>query len=81
VGVEKGTKAVISVNFTVHGERKSNDLQTSFDVEIPSKEFFNTHTRSLEHRDLTGHGHGGTACLEYVWNKSLVIHLIMSEQL
>jgi hypothetical protein len=35
VGVEKGTKAVISVNFSVYGERIFNNLQTNFVVEIP----------------------------------------------
>jgi hypothetical protein len=34
VGVEKGTKAVISVNFSVYGERTFNDLRTNFVVEI-----------------------------------------------
>jgi hypothetical protein len=45
VGVEKGTKAVISVNFSVYGERTFNDLRTNFVVEILCKEFFNTHGR------------------------------------
>jgi hypothetical protein len=34
VAVEKGTKAVISPNFGVHGERTFN-LQTNFSFEIP----------------------------------------------
>jgi hypothetical protein len=43
VGVEKGTKAVISVNFSVHGERTFNNLRTDFAVNIRGKEFFNSH--------------------------------------
>ena len=43
MGVEKGTKAVISANFSVYGERTFNKLQRNFDVETPPKEFFNTH--------------------------------------
>jgi hypothetical protein len=35
VAVEKGTKAVISVNFSVDGRRTFNNLQTNFAVEIP----------------------------------------------
>jgi hypothetical protein len=38
VAVEKGTKAVISPNFSVHGERTFN-LQTNFILEIPEKSF------------------------------------------
>jgi hypothetical protein len=38
VAVEKGTKAVISPNFAVHGERTFN-LQTNFILEIPRKSF------------------------------------------
>jgi hypothetical protein len=34
VGVEKGTKAVISANFSVYGERTFKNLRTNFDVEI-----------------------------------------------
>jgi hypothetical protein len=45
VGVEKGTIAVISANFSVYGERTFNNLQRIFDVETPPKEFFNTHER------------------------------------
>jgi len=33
--VEKGTKAVISGDFSVFGERTFNNLQTNFAVEIP----------------------------------------------
>jgi hypothetical protein len=40
VGVEKGTKAVISVNFSAHGERTFNNLRTNFVGEIPGKEVF-----------------------------------------
>jgi len=35
VAVEKGTKAVISVNFSVYGLRTFNNLRTNFVVEIP----------------------------------------------
>ena len=35
VAVEKGTKAVISVNFSLYGGRTFNDLRTNFAVEIP----------------------------------------------
>jgi hypothetical protein len=35
VAVEKGTKAVISGDFSVFGERTFNNLQTYFAVEIP----------------------------------------------
>jgi len=35
VAVEKGTKAVISVNFSAHGERTFNNLRTNFVGEIP----------------------------------------------
>jgi hypothetical protein len=43
VAVEKGTKAVISVNFSAYGKRRFNDLRANFVHEIPRKEFFNTH--------------------------------------
>ena len=43
VGVEKGTKAVISVNFSVYGRRTFNNLRTNFVVEILRKGFFNSH--------------------------------------
>jgi len=43
VAVEKGIKAVISVNFSVCGQRKFNNLRTSFLLEFPEKEFFNSH--------------------------------------
>jgi hypothetical protein len=45
VGVEKGTKAVISANFRVGAEPKFNNLQTNFSVENAQKEFFNSHRR------------------------------------
>jgi len=35
VAVEKGTKAVISVNFSASGERTFNNLRTNFVGEIP----------------------------------------------
>jgi len=35
VAVEKGTKAVISVNFRLYGRRTFNNLRTNFAVEIP----------------------------------------------
>jgi hypothetical protein len=41
VAVEKGTKAVISVNFSVYGLRTFNNLRTNFAVEIP---YFSTAT-------------------------------------
>jgi hypothetical protein len=44
VAVEKGTKAVISVNFSVYGLRTFNNLRTNFVREIPREEFFNTYT-------------------------------------
>jgi hypothetical protein len=43
VAVEKGTKAVISVDFSVYSERTFNILRTNFGVEFPGKEFFNSH--------------------------------------
>jgi hypothetical protein len=43
VAVEKGTKAVISVNFRAEGRRTFNNLRTNFAVGIPQKEFFNSH--------------------------------------
>jgi hypothetical protein len=43
VAVEKGTKAVISVDFSVYSERTFNTLRTNFGVEFPGKEFFNSH--------------------------------------
>jgi hypothetical protein len=54
VAVEKGTKAVISVNLSAYGEPRFNNLQTNFVGnslrrvvgEIPRKEFFNTHAQS-----------------------------------
>jgi hypothetical protein len=42
VAVEKGTKTVISVNFTAYGKRRFNNLRANFDREIPRKEFFNS---------------------------------------
>src|SRR4029077_9116855 len=44
VAVEKGIKAVISVNFSVCGKRRFNNLRANFVREIPRKEFFNTHS-------------------------------------
>jgi hypothetical protein len=43
VAVEKGTKAVISVDFSVCGERRFNNLRANFVREIPREEFFNTY--------------------------------------
>jgi len=43
VAVEKGTKAVISLNFSVYSERKFNNLRTNFLAETGQKEFFNSH--------------------------------------
>jgi len=42
VAVEKATKAVISVHFSVNGKRTFNSLRTDFVGEIPLKEFFNS---------------------------------------
>jgi hypothetical protein len=44
VPVEKATKAVISANFGVSGERTFNNLRANFVVETPRKEFFNSHS-------------------------------------
>jgi hypothetical protein len=41
VGVEKGTKAVISANSSVYGGLEFNNLRSNFVAEIPGKEFFN----------------------------------------
>jgi hypothetical protein len=43
VAVEKGTKAVILVNFSIYSRRTFNNLRTNFAVEIPQKEFFNSY--------------------------------------
>src|SRR5438477_12287399 len=43
VGVEKGTKAVISANSSVYGGLEFNNLRSNFVAEIPGKEFFNSH--------------------------------------
>ena len=43
VGVEKGTKAVISANSSVYGGLEFNNLRSNFVAEIPEKEFFNSH--------------------------------------
>jgi len=45
VGVEKGTKAVISANSSAYGELEFNNLRANFFAEIPAKEFFNSHRR------------------------------------
>jgi len=44
VGVEKGTKAVISANSSVYGGLEFNNLRSNFVAEIPGKEFFNSHS-------------------------------------
>jgi hypothetical protein len=41
--LKKEPIAVISVNFSVYGERTFNKLRTNFVVKIPRKEFFNSH--------------------------------------
>src|SRR5436305_12679543 len=46
VGVEKGTKAVISANSSVYGGLEFNNLRSNFVAEIPGKEFFNSHNCS-----------------------------------
>jgi len=43
VAVEKGTKAVVLMNFSVYDERTFNNLRANFAGEIPRKEFFNSH--------------------------------------
>jgi len=43
VGVEKGTRAVISVNFSACGERTFNNLLADFVIEKARKKFFNSH--------------------------------------
>src|SRR5438552_1619247 len=45
VGVEKGTKAVISANSSVYGGLEFNNLRSNFVADIPGKEFFNSHRR------------------------------------
>jgi len=45
VGVEKGTKAVISANSSVYDGLEFNNLRSNFVAEIPGKEFFNSHRR------------------------------------
>jgi hypothetical protein len=45
VAVEKGTKPVISADFSTCGERTFNNLRMNFAAQIPRKEFFNTHRR------------------------------------
>ena len=47
VGVEKGTRAVISVNFSACGERIFNNLRANFFIEKARKEFFNSHSLTL----------------------------------
>src|SRR5438552_8959391 len=48
VGVEKGTKAVISANSSAYGELEFNNLRANFFAEIPAKEFFNSHAISRQ---------------------------------
>src|ERR1700674_1952885 len=70
VAVEKGTKAVICVNFSACGKRRFNNLRANFVREIPRKEFFNTHRRFRSLRGLKRNGDlyeaagaaGATAC-------------------
>ena len=54
MAVEKGTKAVISLNFSVYDRRTFNSLRTNFVVEFPSKEFFNSYAclQQLSHSHL-----------------------------
>jgi hypothetical protein len=40
VAVEKGTKKVISVNFSVYGKRTFNNLRANFGAETPRKGVF-----------------------------------------
>ena len=45
VGGEKGTKAVISLNFNVYGERTFNSLRANFAAGISRTKFSNSHSR------------------------------------
>jgi hypothetical protein len=45
VAVEKGTRVVILLNFSVFGERTFNNLQRRYLAETLRKEFFNSHSR------------------------------------
>jgi hypothetical protein len=45
VGVEKGTKEVISAHFRVSAGRRFNKLQGKFSRKTYAKEFFNSHER------------------------------------
>jgi hypothetical protein len=65
VAVEKGTKAVISVIFSVDGERTFNNLRMNFAAEIPRKEFFNS-DRRLHSQPKQGHKIPGGAS---IWKK------------
>jgi hypothetical protein len=53
VAVEKGTRVVILLNFSVFGERTFNNLQRRYLAETLRKEFFNSHAifRQLTCRD------------------------------
>jgi hypothetical protein len=53
VAVEKGTKAVISANFSAYGKRRFNNLRANFVREIPRKEFFNGHGIFQQQSSLT----------------------------
>ncbi|MFZ3211638.1 MAG: hypothetical protein WA188_08990 [Terriglobales bacterium] len=53
MAVEKGTKAVISANFSVYGERTFNNLRANFVVGTPRKEFFNSHPCSPQSSSAT----------------------------
>jgi hypothetical protein len=68
VAVEKGTKAVISVNFSACGKRRFNNLRANFVREIPRKEFFNTHRRSHNFASFvrqTGEGKAQTRAIDF----------------
>jgi len=58
VAVEKGTKAVICVNFSACGKRRFNNLRANFVREIPRKEFFNSHRRLHSLTQGPVHGEG-----------------------
>jgi hypothetical protein len=45
VGVEKGTKGVISLNFSLCGGQTLNNLRADFSLTNDQEEFFNTHSR------------------------------------
>jgi len=49
-GVEKGTKAAISVDFSAYRKQIFNNLRSNFAVEIPREEFSNGYACSSRQR-------------------------------